>query len=236
MRVATYNVHDCIGRDRRYDPGRVATVVQALKADIVALQEITLDHAGDLLADLEAITGMRGLDGTVFARGIGRYGNLLLTRHEILESHRHDLATGGREPRGALDATLATDIGPVRVLATHLGLARSERREQLAMLAEQTARGPHATILAGDLNVWRGKNELAELQAQGMTHRPVASFPVWPRPLLALDRILVREPLQIKACWRHAGDGAQLASDHYPVVADLRFSPTCRLADRHDVA
>ena len=41
MRVATYNVHSCIGGDGRHDPERVATVIAELNADIVALQEFT---------------------------------------------------------------------------------------------------------------------------------------------------------------------------------------------------
>lgn len=234
MRVATYNVHDCVGRDRRYDPGRIASVVEALSADIVALQEITLDHAGELLSRLKADTGMHVVDGTLFARGIGRYGNVVLTRHKVLESRLHDLASEGREPRGALDLTLVTGHGPLRLLATHLGLKRGERLRQIATLAEQVDRGPSAMMILGDLNVWRGNAELAALTALGLTHRPIASFPVWPRPLLALDRILVRDPLRIESCWRYTGAEARIASDHYPVVADLSIhqKPRPAFSDR----
>ena len=41
LRVATYNVHACVGIDGRYDPDRVAAVVSELDADIVAVQEFT---------------------------------------------------------------------------------------------------------------------------------------------------------------------------------------------------
>ena len=41
LRVATYNVHGCVGTDRRHDPARIASVVGELDADIVALQEFT---------------------------------------------------------------------------------------------------------------------------------------------------------------------------------------------------
>ena len=41
LRVATYNVHACVGRDGRHDPDRVATVIEELNADVVALQEFT---------------------------------------------------------------------------------------------------------------------------------------------------------------------------------------------------
>ena len=41
LRVATYNVHACVGTDGRHDPDRVASVITELDADIVALQEFT---------------------------------------------------------------------------------------------------------------------------------------------------------------------------------------------------
>ena len=41
LRVATYNVHACVGTDGRHDPDRVAAVIAEVNADIVALQEFT---------------------------------------------------------------------------------------------------------------------------------------------------------------------------------------------------
>ncbi|MGB0968912.1 MAG: endonuclease/exonuclease/phosphatase family protein, partial [Halocynthiibacter sp.] len=39
LRIASYNIRKCIGLDRRRDPHRTAGVIQALRADIVLLQE-----------------------------------------------------------------------------------------------------------------------------------------------------------------------------------------------------
>ena len=41
IRVATYNIHACVGTDGRHDPDRIASVVAELDADIVAMQEFT---------------------------------------------------------------------------------------------------------------------------------------------------------------------------------------------------
>jgi len=40
LRIATYNVHRCRGLDGRTRPDRIAAVLQAIGADIVALQEV----------------------------------------------------------------------------------------------------------------------------------------------------------------------------------------------------
>jgi len=39
LRLASYNIHKALGTDGRRDPGRVLEVVNALGADVVALQE-----------------------------------------------------------------------------------------------------------------------------------------------------------------------------------------------------
>lgn len=40
FRVLTYNVHRCLGADRRYAPDRNAEVIGECAADVVALQEL----------------------------------------------------------------------------------------------------------------------------------------------------------------------------------------------------
>lgn len=225
LRIATYNVHDCIGRDRRFDPGRIAAVVREMEADLVALQEVTLDHAGQLAARLAHDTGMEPIDGTVFPRGVGRYGNVILTRLPVLQSRLHDLSVAQREPRGALDLVVGTEAGELRVCATHLGLRRAERRWQLTRLAELLGSGDQATALVGDFNVWQRPRELAPLAALGFMHRRVYSFPTWPYPMFALDRIFTRNPVGISRCHRHTSPTARVASDHFPVVAELALPP-----------
>ena len=42
---STYNVHRCLGTDRRLDVGRIAEVIAAEEPDIVALQEVDVGRA-----------------------------------------------------------------------------------------------------------------------------------------------------------------------------------------------
>jgi endonuclease/exonuclease/phosphatase family metal-dependent hydrolase len=221
LRVATYNAHDCIGRDGVYAPERIAHLVSNLRADVVALQEITLDHAGDVLGYLESITQLQAIDGTLFDRGVGRYGNLLLTRYPVIEQNLHDLSVAEHEPRGLVDASLQIADRAWRVLATHLGLSRRERQKQIARISRLLADDSRPTLIMGDFNIWLGAGAFAPLTALGFRQERVGSFPTWLLSLLSLDKIWVRGPARILRCWRYESSVARIASDHFPILAEL---------------
>lgn len=224
MRVATYNVHDCIGREGRFEPERTARVLAELDADLIALQEVTVDPVGELVGCFEAATGLHSVDGTLFERGVGRYGNLVLLRDTVLESRLHDVSARDREPRGVVEILLAVEKNPLRIFATHLGLGRMERQAQMRRLVALLKDDKRGAVLLGDFNVWWRSGALRQLSAIGFAHVPVRSFPTRPSPIVALDRILVRFPLTLRRCWRHDSALARVASDHFPVLAELRFA------------
>jgi endonuclease/exonuclease/phosphatase family metal-dependent hydrolase len=60
-RILTYNVHGCIGTDRRLDVGRIVEVIAAFEPDIVALQELDVGRARSGGVD-QAHEIARGLD------------------------------------------------------------------------------------------------------------------------------------------------------------------------------
>lgn len=225
LRVATYNVHDCVGRDGAYSPDRIASVVAGLDADVVALQEVTLDHAGDVVGLLQKNTRMQAIDGTLFERGIGRYGNLLLCRPSVIGQALHDLSFSGREPRGVIEAHLQTGLNRFSVFATHLGLSSRERRIQIAGLARLAAESPHPTILMGDFNIWYTRGALAPIRRAGFAGKTVASYPSRPWPVLALDRVFARSPAVVTRCWRGTGATTAMASDHLPILAEVDLRP-----------
>ena len=45
FRLMTYNVHRCVGTDRKLDVERVAEVIAAERPDVVALQELDVGRA-----------------------------------------------------------------------------------------------------------------------------------------------------------------------------------------------
>src|SRR5258706_475844 len=131
LRIASYNVHGCVGTDGRKDAARIVEVVRELGCDTVGLQEV--DHRLDYIAGR---LGMQAVPGLTLLRHDGHFGNALLTTRKILDVRRLALGYGRREPRNALDVDLDVGGAKVRVIVTHLGLFGAERRWQVRQLLE----------------------------------------------------------------------------------------------------
>jgi len=235
VRVATYNIHTCIGVDRRYDPGRIGAVLREIDADIACLQEVDTHRRSDRYADqwayLGEITGRRVITGAGIREHRGRFGNAVLTRFPALAARAIDLTVAGYEPRGAIDADLLIGDRVLRVIATHFGLHATERRLQanrlMAVLGEPLAanrRAAHAVLLMGDLNEWRGRSgAIRSLDRRLGPSAAARTFPSW-LPVLALDRIYADGPAVLRDVFVYRSPLARLASDHLPLVGNLCWS------------
>ncbi|MBV8032171.1 MAG: endonuclease/exonuclease/phosphatase family protein [Betaproteobacteria bacterium] len=215
LRVASYNVHGCVGADGRRDPARIAAVIAELGCDTIGVQEA---YAAESVA---AALGMRVIAGPDHAWHDRHVGNALLTRREVLAVRHHDFGLPGREPRTAIDAELLVGGRPLRMIVTHLGVPPRERRHQvrkLLRLIKETAREERVVVL-GDINEWlplgRPLRWMHALLGRSPAER---SFPSrW--PLFALDRVWVRPRHALLAFGAHRSPLAALASDHLPVKA-----------------
>lgn len=226
FRVATYNVHRCVGIDRRLEPRRVAAVIRQMDADIIGLQEV--DNRSDGSSEsaqmdfLAGETGYEVVPGPTIKLSNGHYGNVLLTRWPVLKRREIDLCVSCREPRGAIEAFLSVHDREVRVIVTHLGLAFSERRYQVSRLADLIVEMTSPLfVLLGDINEWVPTGRGLKLLHSLMGKSPVTrSFPSW-WPLLALDRIWVKPNKALKGIRVHNTPLSRKASDHLPVVAEI---------------
>lgn len=224
LAVASYNVHRCIGRDGRHDPGRVAKVIEELAADAIALQEVDFRYhvrrGVDQLHFLAEATGMQSVWGPVLYGPRGQYGNALLTRHEVLSVRGIDLSVPRHQRRGALDVELLVHGTPIRIIAAHLGLGFRERGIQFRQLLREVGGDPHRPlILLGDFNEWRLPNRPLRGLHRFFGRTPaVRSFPSG-FPLLKLDRIWVQPRSALLAVEVHNSAWARRASDHLPVRA-----------------
>ena len=228
--VASYNVHKCVGRDRRFDPARTAQVIRELDADVVALQEADTrfgERTGLLDLDwLERETGLCRVPLAISAQAHGFHGNTLLFRQGLVRA-LNPVKLPGLEPRGALVTELELKNGhALRIIAAHFGLFRHSRRRQAERILQIMEEGRDCpTLLVGDLNEWRlGKG--SALRTLSPVFAPSFAVPSFPAglPVLALDRIMADRPALIRRVEVHDSPLARIASDHLPIRASLHFS------------
>src|SRR5215208_1321516 len=106
LRVVTYNVHTCVGLDRRERPGRIAAVLREIEADVVALQEV-VSVESDSSREAHQARFIAEELGCQFHLGENRkhrggaYGNVVLTRMPVAHCHNYDITWRWQAPRGA---------------------------------------------------------------------------------------------------------------------------------------
>jgi endonuclease/exonuclease/phosphatase family metal-dependent hydrolase len=235
LRVASYNLHKCVGTDRRFDPVRSTAVIAELKADLVALQEADRRfgrRTGLLdLKVLERETGLAPLPVSDEPDGHGWHGNVLLVRPGTPARLRR-LVLPGAEPRGALVAELDLPMGQLRVVAAHLGLLRNCRKRQAAAILHAIAESgdPMPTLLLGDLNEWRPGVRSSLRAFAPLFHETGLTPPSFPArmPVFALDRILGWPKGLVGGVTAHDTPLARIASDHLPLTATVRLEAAMR--------
>jgi endonuclease/exonuclease/phosphatase family metal-dependent hydrolase len=232
LRVVTYNIHRCRGLDRRVRPERIAALLATIDADVVALQEVIgpgLEAPGHA-EEIGAALGMGWIMASTRELRRHQFGNVVLSRYPIREHARIDLSWKTCEPRCAqrIEIDLG-DVPPLHVFNVHLGTALLERRYQAPRVADwildRRVHGPK--IVLGDFNEW-GRGLVADILAERL--KSVDLYPHLKRrrtypgffPLLHLDHIYFDGNVEIRRVELPRSRLALVASDHLPLVADIR--------------
>jgi len=240
-RIVTYNVHRCVGNDRRLDVARVADVLAKLEPDIVALQELDVGRARTGGAD-QAHDIAKRLDMACHFHAALKveeelYGDAILT------AYPEKLIQAGPlpgysvmpmlEPRGALWVEVDIDGRSVQVLNTHLGLVPKEQQIQAAFLAGPSwlahprCVGPR--ILLGDFNATASSVVYRTLTARlsaarrlAPTQTATSTFPSQ-LPVLRIDHLFVSPDIRVTDVFAPFGPQTRAASDHLPLVMDFEL-------------
>ncbi|MBO6540058.1 MAG: endonuclease/exonuclease/phosphatase family protein [Rhizobiaceae bacterium] len=205
MKCVSYNIQYGIGLDGRYDIARIADAVRG--ADVIALQEVTRNNpkngGRDMVAELrDALPDYFAVFGPNFEADLGsslkdgrvvdvyfQFGNMVLAKKPIHVS-RNLLLPRRRSfdklnlQRGALEALVETEFGPVRFYSVHLDHRDpDERLEQVRFLRERVFNYaleggaltglselglpeppfPESYVLMGDFNMLAGADEYLAL-------------------------------------------------------------------------
>ena len=228
LRVASYNLHSCIGGDRQCNPERTVKLLHELDADILALQEVGTKgpvFEFDQFPLLEKHLGLNGVRGPNVRRGRNQFGNAVFTRGEILNVHHIDLAVSPFEPRGAIDCLIRLHGREIRVIAVHLGLFPHERRQQLNRLAAVLAqRVQPLTVLLGDFNVFGPERRTLQICGAPAQLPKLRTFPAR-RPIMSLDRIWTIPNHSLLQMHDYKTSLSRQTSDHLPVIGEIEFLP-----------
>ena len=224
VRLMTWNIHGAVGRNPRFDLARVVELILRHAPDIVALQEIDSRRAiaggGNPFDTLQQALGDHGVGAKTISTTDGEYGQALFSRWPMQSSEVRDISFPEREPRRAIRSEIATPLGPLRVIATHLGLSFGERRSQAAALLELMEGAPMTTVMLGDFNDWFWAGSVRKILARALPGRTRhRTFPSM-LPMLRLDRIYCRPRNALVNGFTDSE--ARHISDHLPVIADVR--------------
>ena len=232
LRIVTYNIHRCRGMDRRLLPRRIAEVLTSLRADVIALQEVLgigpKKRGQD--EELGAALGMGWIMAPVRLHRGSVFGNVVMSRYPIVEDTQYDLTWKNRRPRCCQRADIL--VGPQRlhVYNVHLGTGLRERQFQTARLAQviEDHRSSAPKIVLGDFNEW-GRGLAAANLTPKLKSLNLRSFLKRRRtypgffPVLHLDHIFYDGQVEVINVQVPRTRLSRIASDHLPLVADLRI-------------
>lgn len=237
VRILTYNVHACVGMDGQLSPERIARVIAQTNADIICLQELDvfrqrsgqLDQAHTIAQHLR----MSHQFHPAWHIEEEQFGNAILTRFPMrvveakgLHHHKAD-----RSRRSAL--WVEVDIGSetsLQIINTHLSIYPTEQRTQARELVEEWIQpasllGP--VVLCGDFNARPTSMTCRILEGamhnvESFDGNPTQSTLFSPFPLTRVDHIFVDQKLSSKGTRVISSRMASVASDHLPLVSDLK--------------
>ena len=139
-----------------------------------------------------------------------------------------------REPRGAIWARVDCDGAKVNVVTAHFGLSAKERLAQMEALLGPEWLGPvlgsEPVVLCGDFNCLANsppyrlatEKKLRDVQTSGGGRRALNTFPSV-RPAVRIDHIFISSHFVVERVDVTRDSLARVASDHLPLVADLRM-------------
>jgi endonuclease/exonuclease/phosphatase family metal-dependent hydrolase len=241
LRLMTWNVHRCVGVDRKLDVERVADVIASCRADIVALQELDVGRMRTRSVDqahrLAELLKMRSHFHPAITVEGERYGDAILTT--LPERLVKTGALPGLpkikalEPRGAL--WVAVDIGGVelQVINTHLGLVPREQQVQVAELLGERWLGAEGftppAVLLGDFNALPVSQTYRMLTAvlrdaqEGRGKATTATFPSG-FPILRIDHVFLAGDITVTGVESPFDPRSRAASDHLPLIVELEVA------------
>ena len=232
LRILTYNIYHGETTDGRVDMDLFASIINEVKPDLVALQEVdkNVQRTGviDITDELSKRTGLKGYFVKHRDFQGGEYGNAILSRFPVTGI---DVIEGSKSTPNGITIPCAkirlAKKTEVIFNCTHLSTRLTDRQAQARQLIDYyLAAGRAPMIITGDLNAEPGHEEIKMLLEEFAEADTSFTNTFSTRTGLQkkIDYILLPrsdqwQVLETKVICR--GD----ASDHCAFFAVVRFSP-----------
>lgn len=243
--LITYNIHKgfSLGAVRFVLP-KIREAISQLQPDFVFLQEVQGEHVKrqKRINEWPEVSQTEYIAEEIWPHYVyaknavyqsGHHGNAILSKYPFEQFENINVSTINRASRGILHCQLTLNDKNIHLLCVHLGLFKTERKEQLKKLMMRIAQvvpDNEPLLMAGDFNDWRtvlsqplfeelGISE-AFVEVEGQHAR---SFPAI-RPALCVDRVYFRG-MEVKEVACLQGKPWRMLSDHLPLYARFEIYP-----------
>ena len=151
LRIASYNIQHGVGMDKKLGYKRIASVLEGINPDVVAVQEVdsmtrrtdntySLGEIADHMRYYASYAPAISFDG-------GKYGIGILSRKRPIRTEQHALP--GREEARTL---LVAEFDDYVFAATHLSLTEADLMASISIIENVAKKYSKPFIIAGDLN------------------------------------------------------------------------------------
>ena len=233
VRVLSFNILHGATVNNDFDLDKIAKVINSVKPDLVALQEVDFltnrAKKMDLVTELAFRTKLAPLFGKAMTYDDGEYGEGILSSYSFLSTQVHPLRyEKGYEPRTALAAAVIIKSGDtIQFIGTHLDHIKDEqvRLQQAEDLVTIFKASNRPAILAGDLNALPNSASMKEIY-KIWTKADQTNQPTYPssHPIKKIDYVLYKPANRWKVLETKVID-EKIASDHCPLLTVLELLP-----------
>ena len=236
MKIMTFNIQHALDYiNKVIDIDLFADSIARLGPDICGLNEVRGEGALDGYTDqtnaiADRIDRQRYFAEAIKVRGVGPYGNALVTKYPIISAETVAIPDpavkreGGRyESRCVLKAVLDVDGHELCVLVCHMGLVDDEARNAVSTICDILDSCELPTVLMGDFNLTPDSELLAPLYARLSDTDAVAAVPGAPTFPSDLPRIKIDYIFYRGLHCRSVTTIEEVISDHLPIAAEFDF-------------
>ena len=224
LRIMSYNIRNGKGMDNVTNYQRIADVINRMKPDVVAVQEVdsVTGRSGqtNVLQELSERTLMFRTFAPAIDYNGGKYGIGVLSKEKPVSAQRFPLP--GREEARVL---LVVEFEKYIFCCTHLSLTPTDQELSLPIIRKVAQESNKPFFIAGDWNATASSSLLADIQKDFtiITNPKQPTFPA-DEPDSCLDYIAAYKtenlPFTRLSCFVC---NEPVASDHRPVIADIVF-------------